>query len=127
LPPILVMFSTVKRQSTSLSNRRTARRKQRKIKINPGRDNASVSSCDNNEDCGFLKVMPLVYGNSPTFPRNLQAPSAIHKKLPIPEDFVTFTAVRTPNVELQIQTTHGITWLSFISTEAKHKSTTGWQ
>jgi len=62
-------------------------------------------------------VMPLVSGNSPTFRRNPQTTSAIHKKLPIPEDFVAVTAVRTPNVELQIQTTHSITWLSFISTK----------
>lgn len=81
--------------ATNLSNRRTARRKQRKNKINSGRDNASVSSCKNNE-CDFLNVITLVSGNSPTFRKNLQPQSAIHKKLLIPEDFVAFTAVRTP-------------------------------
>jgi hypothetical protein len=93
------MFSTVKCHSQRTSQIEGPR-EENTGKINSGRENASLSWCNNNEDYCFLNVMPLVSGNSPTFRRNVQTQSAIHKKLPIPEDFVAVTAMRTPQRRL---------------------------
>ena len=69
------------------------------------RDNAPLSSCNDNEEYGSTNVALLVCGSSQTFHSNVLTPSTMHKKISIVEDFVVGSTVKLPTMHYQSNVT----------------------